>query len=496
MSPDQYPRTWECDRTINIWDEATQTIQVSDPLDVSLKDFDGAWANLEQEEPELHQRLARVRLELRRLLTGKQPIYGFKRDEIVAALKIDDLKLSLEEIERIRAATAPSLSELFGAVDRIDTTEITRQITNLKAKIERRSAKLDSCEAEILKLKGQLKGLGILFGGVDEQTTKAQIDSLSIDVKALKSEIKLMNVDQHELETEYKTMKAVSKQVQNSDRRAQSEALANVFVCWLAPFLEILFGTSIGTFSIQYGKLFVHRVKQQHQNIIHEARANIFLDATTTAESISFRTGIPAERILVCEAIHDQGAVVHHIQVKDFGLAAKNRADSTDIRIKAAIAGIKNQHDGCNAVEFDHLGKANVTNAQGVHFRDSRGENSFMKNNVFVHVGLPMPNIGAVRIDFEILERPGAPSFEAYYQDICDAELFQEMGRDRALRRDGNIFHYWLTDLELPFAAQHMKAADISINAASQADITRASIGKAIANLAKSGGKLTQEAIA
>jgi outer membrane murein-binding lipoprotein Lpp len=496
MAPDQYPRTWECDRTINIWDEATQTIQVSDPLDVTLKDFDGAWASLEQEEPELHQRLARVRLELRRLLTGKQPIYGFKRDEIVAALKIDDLHLSLDEIERIRAATAPSLSELFGAVDRIDTSEVTRNINNLKAKIERRNAKLESCEAEILKLKGQLKGLGILFGGVDEPFTKAKIDSLSIDVKVLKSEIKLLNVDLHDLQQEYKTMKAVSKQIQNSDRKQQSEALANVFVCWLGPFLEILFGTLTGTFSIQYGKLFVHRRKDQHQNIIHEARANIFLDATTTAESISFRTGIPAERILVCEALHDQGAVVHHIQVKDFGLAGKKRADSTDERIKAAIAGIRSSHDGCNLVSFDHLGKSGVTNATGVHFRDSRGENSFMENDVFVHTGLPMPNIGAIRIDYEILERPGAPSFEAYYQDICDAEVFQEMGRDRALRRQGNIFHYWLTDLELPFVAQQMKAANISIDAASQADITRAAIGKAITIQAKSGGKLTQEAIA
>jgi hypothetical protein len=64
------------------------------------------------------------------------------------------------------------------------------------------------------------------------------------------------------------------------------------------------------------------------------------------------------------------------------------------------------------------------------------------------------------------------------------------------LRRTGNIFHYWLTDLELPLAAQHMKAADISIDAASQSDITRASIMKAIAHLAKSGGKVTQAAIA
>jgi hypothetical protein len=49
MSPDHYPRNWEGDRTINIWDEALQTIAVTDTLTVPLKDHDGAWATLEQE---------------------------------------------------------------------------------------------------------------------------------------------------------------------------------------------------------------------------------------------------------------------------------------------------------------------------------------------------------------------------------------------------------------------------------------------------------------
>jgi hypothetical protein len=75
-------------------------------------------------------------------------------------------------------------------------------------------------------------------------------------------------------------------------------------------------------------------------------------------------------------------------------------------------------------------------------------------------------------------------------------QLILGVGRDRALRRDGNIFHYCFTDLALPIQSQTIKAADISIDAASQADITKASITKAIATQAKSGGKLTQDAIA
>jgi hypothetical protein len=52
-----------------------------------------------------------------------------------------------------------------------------------------------------------------------------------------------------------------------------------------------------------------------------------------------------------------------------------------------------------------------------------------------------------------------------------------------------------LTDLELPFAAQTMSAAELSLDAASQADITRASLLGAIAQFAKSKGKMTQQAI-
>jgi hypothetical protein len=47
-----------------------------------------------------------------------------------------------------------------------------------------------------------------------------------------------------------------------------------------------------------------------------------------------------------------------------------------------------------------------------------------------------------------------------------------------------------------PFEAIATPAAELSLDAASQADITRSSIMKAIAAQAKSGGKLTQQAIA
>jgi transcriptional regulator with XRE-family HTH domain len=59
-----------------------------------------------------------------------------------------------------------------------------------------------------------------------------------------------------------------------------------------------------------------------------------------------------------------------------------------------------------------------------------------------------------------------------------------------------NNVHYWLTDLELFLESISTPAQTLSIDAASQADITRGEIGKAIAKLLKDGGKITQDAIA
>jgi hypothetical protein len=51
-------------------------------------------------------------------------------------------------------------------------------------------------------------------------------------------------------------------------------------------------------------------------------------------------------------------------------------------------------------------------------------------------------------------------------------------------------------DLELPFEAIATPAAELSLDAASKADITRRAIAQAMAALAKAGGRITQGAIA
>lgn len=76
-----------------LWDEASSQIKPMAEVEVSLKDFDQAWAELEVKAPELHIALKPVRLALRPLLSGdvKQPYHGWDDAAIRALLPVSEL---------------------------------------------------------------------------------------------------------------------------------------------------------------------------------------------------------------------------------------------------------------------------------------------------------------------------------------------------------------------------------------------------------------------
>ncbi len=98
-----------------LWDEASSQIKPMAEVQVTLKDFDQAWAELEVKAPELHYALKPVRLALRPLLSGdvKQPYHGWDDAAIrsllpVSELPQDVLEAVIEQLEAIK----PDLSFL------------------------------------------------------------------------------------------------------------------------------------------------------------------------------------------------------------------------------------------------------------------------------------------------------------------------------------------------------------------------------------------------
>jgi hypothetical protein len=67
-------------------------------------------------------------------------------------------------------------------------------------------------------------------------------------------------------------------------------------------------------------------------------------------------------------------------------------------------------------------------------FRDSRGSNAAQESKGLVIAGLPLPNIGGIRLKYSVLENPTI-TFNDYYQAHVQAELLQAVGRIRGYRR-------------------------------------------------------------
>ena len=114
---DSLPSQTEFDYSTSglIWDEASSQIKPMAEVQVTLKDFDQAWAELEVKAPELHYALKPVRLALRPLLSGdvKQPYHGWDDAAIRALMPVSKLPQDvLETVIHQLEAIKPDLSFL------------------------------------------------------------------------------------------------------------------------------------------------------------------------------------------------------------------------------------------------------------------------------------------------------------------------------------------------------------------------------------------------
>lgn len=81
------------------------------------------------------------------------------------------------------------------------------------------------------------------------------------------------------------------------------------------------------------------------------------------------------------------------------------------------------------------LGACDLVGKDGIgFFRDSRGSNAAQEKEGLVIAGLPLPNLGGLKLKYSILEEPTI-TFNEYYQAHVQAELLQAIGRLRGYRR-------------------------------------------------------------
>ena len=132
------------------------------------------------------------------------------------------------------------------------------------------------------------------------------------------------------------------------------------------------------------------------------------------------------------------------ISVEDYG-AQDLSINSVDIQVFFHL-GAKKFRITPEAFEFAKsiqrenwamLGACDLVGKDGIgFFRDSRGSNAAQEKDGLVIAGLPLPNLGGLKLKYSILEDPSI-SFNEYYQAHVQAELLQAIGRLRGYRRQG-----------------------------------------------------------
>ena len=157
-------------KTVNIWDEASVSIQNSRSIAVSVADLDQLISHLTCQSPQQFIQLQPLLSGLKSLLTGNQPRYGFSYHDVLKALP--ELDFSALDWDALLQALQPDLSGLEPP-DEIDIDKMApndrRGLGLVKRALIRETAQSQSEQAEILKqtvLKQWFNEfLGVLNGG-------------------------------------------------------------------------------------------------------------------------------------------------------------------------------------------------------------------------------------------------------------------------------------------------------------------------------------------
>jgi hypothetical protein len=272
----------------------------------------------------------------------------------------------------------------------------------------------------------------------------------------------------------------------------------------LLPDLLAILAGAPGDVLINGTAITITNPDDRYLNKIRAAAVNVFLSATDSPATLAARTGIPIDSILVIEAEPVEASNVQRFFVPDFGRAKSDRAASTDQRINALVpalaAHLGERIDGLAAgfVVADHLKKSDRTDAEIKFFSNSRGANDFEGLGLLISIGLPKPNLGAVRAEFNCLDKP-AFTFEAFYGHAVQASITQLEGRLRANRDPDQRFAVvYLCDDEasLPGGCEFLDAVSICPECADRTDRAALRIFAAVEALLASGTRITQTAIA
>ena len=375
----------------------------------------------------------------------------------------------------------------------------------------------------------QLRGLLPKLDGID-------LEVINEIREALKPDLSFLNTTAEYGVNLSDLPRQVRKNFSDSDATAAEKAKQDLALNWLPDFLNVLLGNTIGHLRMQNDVLTITLPAYQLVQIAGTAQANIFLDATASAEDLARVLGIdPSEILTVRQALPDTNnlEVIQIATMGRLGVSSRRKNEKGENtflqqRLDALIAKIQEDTSGkMTVIDFKRF----TEDGDGKRrwWTDSRGVNDLEDCNALGLVGTPCRNLADLEAEFTVLfgrspkegtarvkypiqvngapkadlqpwfemEVSADPEFRSFCRRRILADIHQAIGRLRAHRRPGQQFKvYIIGDYPLDVPVTLKMASEITPDAATKTERVGLAIRAAVQQLKATGQKVTQQAIA
>lgn len=286
------------------------------------------------------------------------------------------------------------------------------------------------------------------------------------------------------------------KQFLESDHTKAEQAQQQVLKQWFSDFVLILQGKIPGGYlSFHRQSLTMTLPDPRHRSIVAAAKATLFLDATLTLEELAQKLNCPSAQIFVCREKTKISKNLKLFHITDLGRMGMQRGKQQERRLAALVDHYRSIDPTTKVIDFKKF------DADGAHWRDSRGVNTFLQTKTLIIVGAPCPNLTEMLAEYSVstgdIATEATPGFQAWLYQTIQAELIQEIGRLRSQRRPTEQLQVILiTNFPIDLAAEPLKASEVTLEAATRTERLTVAIQQAVEYLQSIDQKPTQAAIA
>lgn len=509
-------------RSIIFWDEPDSTFVSRKTIKVTASDIDQTIATLAVKKPELLAKLRDVLISLKNLLLIEAPRYGFSYHDIKSNLPdIPDF-----DYQGLIEALAPDFSGLE-APERLDRSSFHAPLRSEIEEVKEEYAKgLDELkkreQSDIRFVTGFEKErvqskIAATRNTKDKQLSQTlrsnRNERIARETKEIRDRYKDRASELREQrDLRIKELKAQSVEQARQTERALIRATAqptserveiiesNVLKQWLPELLSVLQSAEKGDLRVNFSKLIINIRDDRFADIAKAAKLNVFLDATISREDLADKLGIDPSEIFVVKQKDTPTPNLKITQINDLGRMGMNRGKEQERRLTATVNHLQQVDPDAKVIDFKKFATDELT---GAWWRDSRGVNDYLTTRTLLLAGTPCQNLADLIAEYScntgMHPEQDDPDFKAFVDRKIRAEFIQGIGRPRAHRRPNEEIHVIIVsdfDLQMDNAEQ-VKAADITIEAASKTEQAWAVIQEVVKRWWSKNGELpTQQQIA